>query len=56
MIKLILFISLILQIWGVVDCLQSKKDANNKILWILVLVLLSYVGVVCYYLIGKKQN
>ena len=55
MIKVLLLASFILQIIGIVDCLKSNKPINEKIPWILVLFFLSYIGVACYYLIGKKS-
>ena len=48
-------IILVLDIIALVDVLKSAKDAGNKALWIILILLLPVIGMVLYFLIGKKQ-
>ena len=48
-------IVLVLDIVAIIDVLQSLTDTGKKILWILLIVLLPVIGMILYFLIGKKQ-
>jgi Phospholipase_D-nuclease N-terminal len=44
-------------IWCLVDILKSDfKDGSTKLIWLLVVFFLSFLGVVLYFMIGKKQK
>lgn len=45
---------LILDIIAIVDVLKSSMDTAKKALWIILVVILPVVGMVLYFLIGKK--
>ena len=46
-----------LWIWMIVDCIQRKfKGENEKIVWILVVVLAGIIGAAVYYFVVKKQD
>lgn len=47
-------IVLILDIIAIVEVLTSKKDVAMKLLWILVILLLPLVGMILYFLLGRK--
>ncbi|MGH7242417.1 MAG: PLDc N-terminal domain-containing protein [Phycisphaerales bacterium] len=51
---LIGLIVLILDIIAIVEILQSGRAVGEKLLWILLILLLPIVGVLLYYLIGRK--
>ncbi len=40
---------------AIVDCLKSGKETKDKVIWILVTLLLPYIGVILYFVIGKKK-
>ncbi|MFO7710660.1 MAG: PspC domain-containing protein [Candidatus Woesearchaeota archaeon] len=42
-------------IWALVDVIKSNKETNEKIIWILILVLLNIVGVLIYYIMKDKK-
>ena len=46
---------LILDIIAIVDVLKSSMDTGGKALWIILILILPVVGMVLYFLIGKKQ-
>lgn len=55
MIGLVALIVLILDIIALVDILKSSLDTANKALWIILILVLPVIGMVLYFLIGKKQ-
>ena len=46
---------LVLDIVAIVDVLKSSVDTSKKALWIILILILPVVGMVLYFLIGKKQ-
>ena len=48
-------IVLVLDIIAIVDVLKSSMDTGKKALWIILILLLPVIGMVLYFLIGKKQ-
>ena len=46
---------LILDIIAIVDVLKSSMDTSAKALWIILILILPVVGMVLYFLIGKKK-
>lgn len=47
-------IILILDIIAIVDVLKSGKPTLHKLLWILLILLFPLVGLIIYYLLGRK--
>jgi len=48
-------IVLVLDIIAIVDCVKSSFDTGKKILWIVLILVLPVVGMILYYVIGKKK-
>lgn len=40
---------------AIVDCLKSGMETKNKVIWILVTLFIPYLGVILYFVIGKKK-
>lgn len=38
---------------ALVDCIQSNN--SNKVLWILIIILLPFLGTILYFLLGKSR-
>jgi len=56
-VSVFLFLPTLLWIIALVDVLKSNfKDSNNKILWVLVVILLPVIGSILYFIIGKNQK
>ncbi len=54
---LFLLAPLALFIWALVDILRSEfKEANNKIIWLIVVLVLPLVGAIIYLAVGRKQK
>ncbi len=51
--------ALVVWIWALVDCVQVKDDSlyqsGNKLVWVLIIVLLSFIGAILYFLIGRPK-
>jgi hypothetical protein len=45
---------LVLDIIAIVDVLKSPMETGKKALWIILIFILPVVGMVLYFLIGKK--
>ena len=53
---LIKLIVLILDIVAIYDCLKSAASTGKKLLWIVVIILLPFIGMVLYFWIGKEPR
>lgn len=47
-------IILVLDIIAIVQILKSSKTTGQKILWLLLVILLPVIGLLLYFLLGKK--
>ena len=45
---------LVLDIIVILDCVKSNKSSGHKALWIILILILPVVGLILYYLVGKK--
>lgn len=44
-------------IWMLIDCLKNEPSiGNDKIIWALVIVFLSYLGAFLYYLVRRPER
>ena len=48
-------IVLVLDIVAIVDLLKSAKDTGKKVLWVILILILPLIGMVIYFLVGKKK-
>ncbi|MFP4656462.1 MAG: PLD nuclease N-terminal domain-containing protein [Candidatus Woesearchaeota archaeon] len=48
--------SLGIWLWALIDCLASKREDTEKILWILVIFLFNLIGAIVYLLIAKTSK
>jgi len=48
-------IILVLDILAIVEIVKSSKDTGKKILWIILVLLLPIVGLILYFLLGRKK-
>jgi uncharacterized membrane protein YhaH (DUF805 family) len=47
---------LVLDIVAIVDCVQRSMDMGMKVLWIILIILLPIIGLLLYFLLGRKQT
>jgi hypothetical protein len=44
-------------IWMLIDCIQNEpSEGNDKIVWLLVILLLQWIGAVIYFLVRRPQR
>ena len=55
MIGIVALVVLVLDIIALVDILKSSADTGSKALWIILILVLPVIGMVLYFLIGKKK-
>lgn len=46
---------LVLDIIAIIDVLKSGFTGGKKVLWIVVILLVPVIGMILYFLIGKKK-
>lgn len=46
---------LVLDIIAILDIVKSSRDTGKKVLWTLLVVFLPFVGMLIYFLVGKKK-
>lgn len=46
---------LVLDILAIVDIVKSPKSGGQKALWIILVVVLPVLGLILYYLLGRKK-
>ncbi len=50
------FSGIILTIVALIDIFKSEFEGNNKIIWLLVVLLINIIGAILYFNIGRKQK
>ena len=56
LVLVILVFALLLPLLALVDILKSKFEDNNKLIWVLVVILLPLLGTILYFIIGRNQR
>lgn len=49
-------LGLILPIVALIDIIKSQFNGNDKLIWVLVVLFLSFIGAILYFIIGRKQR
>lgn len=47
---------LVLDIWAVINIVQSGVDTGKKVLWVLLILFLPVIGLVIWALLGPRGN
>ena len=56
MILLIVGFIFLLPLVALIDIVRNDFDGNNKLLWVLIVLFLPFLGSVLYFLIGRDQR
>jgi len=43
-------------IWMIVDCAQNEPPGNDKIVWLLVVILLNWIGAIVYFFARRRNR
>lgn len=46
----------ILPLMALIDIVKSRFEDNNKIIWVLIVLLLPFLGSIVYFIVGRKQK
>ena len=46
---------LVLDVIAIIDCVKSSMENAKKVLWIVLIIVLPIIGMVLYFVIGKKK-
>ncbi len=52
---LIGLVVLVLDIVAIVDTIKSSMETEKKVLWVILILVLPIIGMVLYFLVGKKK-
>jgi hypothetical protein len=51
---LLSIVILVLDIIVIIDVIKGSMDTAKKVLWIVLIILLPVIGLILYYLVGRK--
>ena len=46
---------LVLDVIAIMDAVKSSMDKGKKILWVILILVLPLIGMILYFLVGKKK-
>ncbi|HAH46886.1 MAG TPA: hypothetical protein DCM07_18955 [Planctomycetaceae bacterium] len=50
-------LGIVFWIWMLIDCLKYEpSEGNDKVIWVLVIVLLNWVGALVYYIVRRPER
>jgi hypothetical protein len=55
-ILLVISIPFGLWLWALIDCLIGEFDNDNKLVWIILIILIPLLGAILYLAIGRNQK
>lgn len=56
-IGLFALLCLVLWVYALVDIINSRfSDENTKIVWILIVILIPFLGTILYFVLGREQR
>ena len=53
---LIMLLFFIVPVITLIDVLKNESEGNNKLIWVLVILLLPVFGAIIYFIIGNRQK
>ena len=56
MILIIIGMALLLPLVALIDIVRNDFDGNNKLLWVLIVIFLPFLGSILYFAIGRDQR
>ncbi len=56
MILVIALLIFLLPLIALIDIIRNDFDGDNKLLWVLIVIFLPFIGSILYFLIGKGQK
>jgi hypothetical protein len=47
---------LALDIWAIINIVQSKSSDGNKVLWVILVILLPVLGLILWFFLGPRNG
>lgn len=47
---------IVIPLWALVDIVRSKFEGNMQLIWVIIVVFLSFLGAILYFAMGKNQK
>ena len=54
--QLLMLFSIGLWVYCLIDILKNRFEQNDKLIWLLVVLLLPFIGTLLYFFIGKSKK
>jgi len=54
--SLIGLIIVVLDIIAIVDLFKSAKQTGKKVLWLILILILPFIGMILYFLLGREKK
>lgn len=55
-ILIVLLLFVLPWLFALIDCLKGEFKGNDKLIWILLILLVPFLGMILYFLIGRGQK
>ncbi len=49
-------LAMLLPVLALIDILKSRFEGNNKLIWVIIVLCLNFLGFILYIAIGRKQR
>lgn len=56
MMSLVMLAAFAFWIWALVDILGNEFTGNNKLIWLLAVIMVPMIGMILYWFIGREQK
>lgn len=54
---LLAVVAFVVWLWALVDAIRNPAlDSNERLLWVLVIVIAQFIGAIIYFIIGKNKT
>ncbi len=55
-IEIIILLVILLPLFALISILNSEFEGNDKLIWILIVLFMPFLGAILYYIIGKNKR
>ncbi len=55
-IEIIFLLVILLPLFALISILNSEFEGNDKLIWVLIVLFMPFLGAILYYIIGKNKR
>ena len=52
----LILLGMLLPLFALIDIVRSEFEGNNKLMWVLIVVFVNFIGALLYFAIGRNQR